>query len=366
MKQYDINEYSPIAPPYGGVSVFLGRLIKRLNKDGYSAGGYYTSECMDNSIIDSPLFEEFEFAKKRNKFIKGIYHFQRMFSAYRKFKVINLHGQELIFLPALFHLFLRQKIVVTVHNAMVADFYKDTNSINRWGFRYLAKKDIQWVAVSGQVKNVLEQLPFLFHNAIRVIPAYIPDDSTKPLSNSMQDYIRQYNKIITFYGRSLTMSYNNQDIYGFHTAIRLFKGIKEVSGNDVGFILCISDVSAIDGINALHDFAIKQGIDKNIYWQIGGIDNMRSLWKNTDVYIRPTSTDGDAVAIRDALAEGSAVVASDVCARPEGVLNYKFGDDQDLLNKVQHALNRRVRETYGGDLYYMKFKEIYNMILINK
>lgn len=57
-----------------------------------------------------------------------------------------------------------------------------------------------------------------------------------------------------------------------------------------------------------------------------------------DLYVRPTSTDGDSVAVIEALDVGLPVVASDVVPRREGVLTYRFLDEEDFLLKIKRAL----------------------------
>jgi glycosyltransferase involved in cell wall biosynthesis len=57
-----------------------------------------------------------------------------------------------------------------------------------------------------------------------------------------------------------------------------------------------------------------------------------------DVVIRSTFADGDAMTIREALAFGVAVVASDTAFRPEGVTLFRKGDVSDLAAKLGHVL----------------------------
>lgn len=57
-----------------------------------------------------------------------------------------------------------------------------------------------------------------------------------------------------------------------------------------------------------------------------------------DLYVRPTSTDGDSVAVIEALDVGLPVVASDVVPRPDGVLTYRFLDEDDFLLNVKRVI----------------------------
>jgi glycosyltransferase involved in cell wall biosynthesis len=63
-----------------------------------------------------------------------------------------------------------------------------------------------------------------------------------------------------------------------------------------------------------------------------------ALLRAADVFVRPTRADGDAVSVREALALGRPVVASDAAARPEGTLCFPAGDAAALARAVDHAL----------------------------
>lgn len=59
-----------------------------------------------------------------------------------------------------------------------------------------------------------------------------------------------------------------------------------------------------------------------------------------DVFVRPTRADGDAITVREALALGCAVVASDVGHRPAACLTYPSGDRPALLARLLDAVRR--------------------------
>jgi glycogen synthase len=57
-----------------------------------------------------------------------------------------------------------------------------------------------------------------------------------------------------------------------------------------------------------------------------------------DAFLRPTRADGDAVSVREALALGRRVVASDASVRPDGCLLFRAGDAAALASAIRAAL----------------------------
>jgi len=61
----------------------------------------------------------------------------------------------------------------------------------------------------------------------------------------------------------------------------------------------------------------------------------------SDIYLRPTSTDGDAVAVRESLSLGTPVVASDIVSRPAGVNLFHHRDQSAFFETVSAVLQNR-------------------------
>jgi glycosyltransferase involved in cell wall biosynthesis len=75
-------------------------------------------------------------------------------------------------------------------------------------------------------------------------------------------------------------------------------------------------------------------------YQWGELDRAAALGlvEACDVLLRPTRADGDAVSVREALALGRRVVASDAAPRPRGVVQHRSGDARDLAAATLAAL----------------------------
>lgn len=63
----------------------------------------------------------------------------------------------------------------------------------------------------------------------------------------------------------------------------------------------------------------------------------QSLLARCDLFVRPTLVDGDSVTLREALAAGKPVVASDAVRRPDGVTLFRSQDVDDLVRAVAEA-----------------------------
>lgn len=360
---YDIKELGFVPPKYGGVSVSIARLIEKLTGDGFVVGGFYSSENTNPNILGSPLFEQ-ELNLSTKRLFSELPHCLKVL---RPYKVLHSHYslEHMVYLWCFLFL-LQKKIVVTVHNSMVQRFYNDCDSLNRFFLKRVAHHpNVTWVAVSEQTKEEMLKLPVKFKQPIHVIPAYIPDvkEVNGSLPATFQQYIVRHKKIIVFYGHSF-MLHEGNDVYGFKDALDLYSKISNNDANSmVGFILCISDDKDVEKIEKLHHEAMSLGVEDKIHWQIGPIENMKALWEKTDVYIRPTCTDGDSVAVREALDMGVQVVASNVCMRPNRTLVYEYGNMDDFINKVTTALKSCHAESEPDFDNYNRLKSIYNDLL---
>lgn len=360
--KFDIKELGFIPPIYGGVSVSIARLINKLTADGFIVGGFYTPENQDPKIIHSELFEP-ELNMSTKKIIFCLPKCLRILAPY---KVLHSHYslEHMIYIWCFLH-FLHKKVVITVHNSMVQRFYQECDFINRIFLKLVAKSpDVTWIAVSKQAKEEMLDLPIRFKNEIHVIPAYIPDESVKicPLPNDLRDYIDRHDKNIVFYGHSF-MLHEGKDVYGFGDALNLYAELLKYTDSHIGLVLCLSDDKDSDKIEKLHEHAAALNIDTHIYWQIGALTNMNALWQSADVYVRPTSTDGDSLAVREALDMGIQVVASDVCPRPSKTKVYKAGDKEDFYAKVKIALSEQRMPVLLDYSNYQKVKDIYEQLM---
>lgn len=88
---------------------------------------------------------------------------------------------------------------------------------------------------------------------------------------------------------------------------------------------------------------LKEYADQGVVHITAPVD-FKQLLTEVDVYLRPTSKDGDSVAVREAAMLDVPVVASDVVERITGVITYRYLDASDFLQKINYALTSQPTE----------------------
>jgi len=68
------------------------------------------------------------------------------------------------------------------------------------------------------------------------------------------------------------------------------------------------------------------------------VPSVTAIMGRSDVFVRTPHVEGDSISVREALAVGLPVVASDAGLRPPGVVLYRPADASDLARKVEQAL----------------------------
>jgi glycosyltransferase involved in cell wall biosynthesis len=81
------------------------------------------------------------------------------------------------------------------------------------------------------------------------------------------------------------------------------------------------------------------GLEDNLLL-VGDVDHdtCLELMSRSDVFVRPTLSDGDSISVREATSLGIPVVASRIGARPSGAILFEPGNVEDMLSKLDLAL----------------------------
>jgi glycosyltransferase involved in cell wall biosynthesis len=96
------------------------------------------------------------------------------------------------------------------------------------------------------------------------------------------------------------------------------------------------------GTPAFADEVRRRGLERAVYL-LGELDRERALAvaAASDLFIRPSRADGDAISVREAVALETPVIASDVGCRPVEAHLFSVGDSRNLAEKVFHVVGNR-------------------------
>ena len=360
-------------PPPGGVPVHIKRLFERLKSDGISVFLYTPSV---SNTVDEEKRRQGIYVDKTVWWGRGIFGYWGNRWLLRKAwrcpaKVIHFHDLYRMSLCMFVCVILRKRLVITAHDQMI--LYRQTlaTKAQRWFFKKITQSEhVLWIAVSGAVKNQLVGIG-VAECRISVIPAFLPAMSPVPsqecLPVHLQRFLNSHNPVITTYAWQMAVDSEGCEIHCLEQCVTVIASFKrEYPG--LGLVISIPVIGRKDLFDALRKRISVLGLGGDVLILEESIPDMRPLWQSSSVYLRATTTDGDALSVREALALGVPVVASDACDRPEGVLLFKTHDAPDMARAIRMSLDGNCssadidRLRISND-YYQGIRAIYDRAL---
>lgn len=304
-------------PPIGGVSMHVFRLIHNIH-------------LLDSKII----LKNFGFVDPKFSYIKTpkfkSLEFIRLL--YESPKLIHLHSNNIYFFALLLFFGFRHKLGVTIHNM---GMIKIKSRIKRKIVDLFFKRASFIILNDENYKNILVKTFNCKSNKFYILPAFIPpiEIEYKGLSKDIIEFRENHKFLISANAYKLRFE-NNVDIYGFDLLISLVYELKK-KGIDVGLLFCLPMIGDNQYYEHCLSSILEKGISNNIMIIQRNLTNGFEVWKLSDLFIRPTTTDMEGISVKEALYCGTPAIASDVCTRPNEAILFKNRDLNDLINKVQ-------------------------------
>lgn len=336
----EIGPYTAV----GGVSIHIKRLAALLK-------GYYNFTFIDESPrlqVDSEVF---------NLRSKNIFKYCGLI--YRA-DVVHIHSG--IWWLTCFHIstafIFRKKIIVSIH------------SLSNLKNNFSIKITQLFLSLATKVIFVSQEIYEKFKSKNgAVIHAFIPPDlsNEKDLPSEVLSILKKNtDKKIIVNNASKLVLHRGQDLYGMDLLIDVAHMIKKENNN---YKIIFVVASREESLN-LFDLYQQRIKDEKLENQITLIHNPISFVKlmvESDLVVRATNTDGDALTVREALFLNRPIIASDVTFRPEGTILFKNRDSEDLYLKINETLNKSKREPVGLSeenlqTYRKKYISIYKFL----
>lgn len=171
---------------------------------------------------------------------------------------------------------------------------------------------------------------------VSMIPAFAPPDAgcAPSLAGYICDYTGAHRLLLSAVGR-IGKRRASQGLYGIDMMIELVRRLRP-EHPDIGLVLCVGGGPPDQVREAVE--TSKRCIGDHLLMVGEPLDDVTRLFRSSQLFVRPTNTDGDAVSIREALHVGVPVVASDAVSRPEPCILFRSRDMDDFEKQMRAAL----------------------------
>lgn len=359
MKVYLLGPYPP---PYGGISIHIKRLYLNLYEKGVSTYIYAIGSKKETKLN-----------LKQNKFITYVNIKMALWKILfiEKNNIVHSHisGRVDKIILGFFSLILRKKIIVTLHGNGIKGYYNRSNFLIKKILCFSLSKLSAIVVVNEELKNYLVNLN-IPKSKIVVIPSYI-----NPIIRE-EDYIKIDRKVWYFIKHSKLKNkfiltgngnirfYNSQDLYGLDLLVELVHRLK-LQGYNVSLVFALlgydeQNKLERDYFKKLLSVIMKYNLQDDIYIYKTKDTEYYPILEKTDIFIRPTNTDGYGISVVEALYLGKPAIASDVCSRAEGTILFKNRNLDDLEQKTKLILDNY--EKYVKEIKNIEIKDYINEI----
>jgi glycosyltransferase involved in cell wall biosynthesis len=219
---------------------------------------------------------------------------------------------------------------LTLHSGGVPEYLTSGPEWRRFLARFAAVMYSRIVCVNPEVARAITQLG-VSESALEIAPAFFPIE--KPaidMPEAINQWMQRRTPVL-----STAMFFRAE--YGFEVLLSAMTELKKVH----------PDIGCIVMGDGEHRAQVQEAIDRvglgEAMFLSGDLDHevCLAVMANSDVFIRPTFMDGDAISVREALALGIPVVASNVGTRPKGTVLFEAGNVSELVEQIDMAVRAK-------------------------
>ncbi|MBU0983727.1 MAG: glycosyltransferase family 4 protein [candidate division Zixibacteria bacterium] len=304
----------PCPPPYGGISVYIHRFAARLTGEGHEVS----------------LFDYSHTSRLRR--------YLRLLSVpFRGYDTVHLN--TISYPLAVYFLItgLAGRTVYTSHGALAETW--SARQVRLFGALMRACREV--ILVGEHLREVYARKGINLPPNTTVRNAFLPPDDSEEAAiretypDSLTTFLAGHRPIIVANAYQL-VHHGGTDLYGLDLCVDLLARLKP-DYPEVGLVFAIAEI----GDHAYFESVQRLLDDRALTDHVCFLTAQKQLWplfKNADVFVRPTSIDGYGISIDEALHFGCPAVASDVCKRAAGAAIFRSRDIADFEAKCREAL----------------------------
>ncbi len=311
----------PTPPPFGGISVYLSRLVKKLQREGNTV-----------VVVD----------RGSQSLLRTIAGFTAIL-LYPGRLSIQLHSFDFTAMALMILRPFPKRLQYMDHNTAV--YKRDLKGLRRALFSRILSSADEVIFVGEKTKEYYRSEGFTLAPHVEFRSPFLPphlDDEPGILatySHETRRFIETRSPLLVA-NASAILFYDGIDLYGLDMCVNLTARLK-ADHPDIGFIFAIanSEINA-DYVQGIQKRVRSLGLEENFHFILG----QREIWpifRHSALMVRPTCNDGYGVSLAEALSFGSSALASDVTGRPPKTEIFRSRDEEDFYMKASLILRER-------------------------
>lgn len=315
-------------PPFGGIAIHVQRLHDQLASRGFRVKVYN-------------LEGRGEDATKNVFLVKDIKRWLPGYLLRSDDRIVHYHMSNW-FLRVCFATsgVLGRKTVISIHNQRLCDTFSREPFLKRALIAFGFRRASYVICDNDNIRTLIAGMG-VCPDRIGIIPPFIPpvcrEDDVQKVPAYVREFIERHKPVIT--GNAFQISfYEGVDLYGLDMCVELIARLKEYHPN-VGLVFCLPNIGDPSYYTEIQKRISQKGLEDNVLFITEPLDEVYVLWMRSDVFVRPTCTDGDSLSLREALYFRVPSVSSDAAPRPEGTIVFRNRDMDDFSDKVIDILN---------------------------
>jgi len=234
---------------------------------------------------------------------------------------------------------LGKKTIATLHSEKLIRSWGDYNFFKRKAIQIGLQSFTSLIVVNSDIEKFCLSLG-IDGDKIFLIPAFIPPaperEETQEIPRQIWDFIDTHHPVLSGNAFKITF-YKGEDVYGIDLCIELCSRLKQY-WNTIGLVFFLPQTGDSEYFSQLQQRLRELHLEDNFLFVTKPYPFHPILLKS-DVFLRPTNTDGDAISLREALYFGVPSLASNVVNRPHGTIVFNNRDIDDFTVKVKDVLD---------------------------
>jgi len=344
----------PYPPPYGGISVHIQRVLSYLDHRRCGYDFYLENRVNNNAIVCYKFYGVNKLISLFRLLFKDYVLIHHHSPDWKTRVVLSIHGV------------LGKTVYLHIHGASLKD------TIQNGGVKsFLTYKLLKFVNIIADNKDIAQLAQKYSPKSLTIIDAFLP-----PLYNEevYKDFIAKYGGMLK--DRSYVTSmvgwfayYEGVDLYGFDIALDVLHRFKKEVDKNVLFLASINGVRSEELHQKVKNYIAKNNLNNNILFIYEDLPEIWPIYIVSNVFIRPTFTDGSALSVKEAMWFETPVIASDCVPRPKGVILFKNRSRDELFKRIMQVYNsnkvndfeNKINKVKDKNLQYKLFNDIYQI-----